>query len=63
MPNHIKEIKMDNNLWVKVIGKDKGMIQEQSVDTILLFKILEKLEEIRCGLIDVETAIEKQANK
>ena len=32
--------------------------QSNDIEVILQFAILEKLEEIRCGLIDVETAIE-----
>ena len=34
-------------------------MQESSVQAVLLFSILDKLEEIRCGLIDVESAIEQ----
>ena len=32
------------------------IIQSQTVEANLLFAILEKLEEIRCGIIDVEEA-------
>ena len=34
-----------------------GFITSQTVEANLLFAILEKLEEIRCGLIDVELAV------
>lgn len=33
-------------------------MQKDTVEVILQFAILEKLEEIRCGLIDVEAAAE-----
>ena len=37
------------------LGNDKtGFIVSQSVEANLLCAILEKLEEIRCGIIDVE---------
>jgi len=38
---------------------DKQVIQSATLEQLLLFAILEKLEEIRCGLIDVETKIEE----
>jgi len=41
-----------------IIGNGKnGFITSQSVESNLLFAILEKLEEIRCGVIDVEEAV------
>lgn len=44
---------------IRVIDSDYNPIRESdSVEANLLFAILEKLEEIRCGLIDVENKIE-----
>ena len=44
--------------WIKITGDEtalhSGSIESQSVEANLLFEILEKLEEIRCGIIDVE---------
>lgn len=37
-------------------GKD-GFITSQTVEANLLYAILEKLEEVRCGLIDIEETI------
>ena len=39
---------------VKVTYPDGAFSQSRSMTDILLFKILEKLEEVRCGLIDIE---------
>ena len=36
---------------------DGGFIQSQSVEANLLFEILQKLEEIRMGICDVENAV------
>ena len=52
-----KKIEQDNYHLVKIIGGDGGSIASQSVEANLLFSILEKLEEIRCGIIDVEDAV------
>ncbi len=38
------EVTIDKNLNVKVTGKDKGYIETQSVDAVLLYKILKNLE-------------------
>lgn len=56
-PLKTKYKETDNS--VRVIFPDKGFIESQSVESFLLFSILNKLEEIRCGLIDVEEAIKK----
>lgn len=41
-----------------IIGNDRtGFITSQTVEANLLYAILEKLEEIRCGIIDVESAV------
>ena len=53
------EIERDPNLQVSISKKNGGYIESQSVEANLLFMILDKLEEIRCGLIDVERIIEK----
>ena len=53
-------IKKGKNLHIKIEGKDGGIIKSQSVEANILFAILEKLEEIRTGLIDVEIAVEKE---
>ena len=50
-------IEKDDNHRVKITGKDKGSISSQSVEANLLFAILEKLEEIRIGIVDVESAV------
>jgi hypothetical protein len=47
----------DNNLYIKAIDDDSGSINTQSVEALLMLAILEKLEEIRCCTIDVESAI------
>lgn len=51
----IEQVK-NNRIRVTDLG-DKGFIQSQSVESNILFAILEKLEEIRCGVIDVENEI------
>lgn len=52
----MSEIKINRNkeMWVKVTCPDGGFMNSQSVEANLLFEILQKLEEIRCGLIDLE---------
>lgn len=51
------------NMCIRLENHDSapygGFIEEQSVQANLLYAILEKLEKIRCGLIDVETQLEK----
>ncbi len=47
-----------NGIGVKVT-KNGESIEAQTVEANLLYAILEKLEEIRCGIIDVECAVEK----
>ena len=50
-------IERDGN-WIQVTESNNGCgIQSKTVEANLLFAILEKLEEIRCGLIDVENAV------
>lgn len=43
-----------NNFKIRVTDEDGGYIESQSVEANVLFAILEKLEEVRCGLIDIE---------
>ena len=49
-------IEQESLLWVRITDNDGRFIRSQSVEANLLFAMLEKLEEIRCGLIDVEEA-------
>ena len=42
---------------IKITESNGAIIQSQSVESNLLFAILEKLEEIRCNLIDVENVV------
>ena len=58
------EITKDENV-VKVKVGENRFVADRSCKALLLFAILDKLEEIRCGLIDVETAIKnvKGGNK
>ena len=42
---------------IRITYSDAGFIQSASVESNLLFAILEKIEEIRCGIIDVEDAV------
>jgi hypothetical protein len=41
---------------IRVTDADGGHIESQTVEANLLFAIIEKLEEIRCCTIDVESA-------
>ena len=52
------EFKKDG-LRITATGDDNGSICSQTVEALLLFSILEKLEEIRMGVIDVENEINK----
>lgn len=58
------EIERGPNLQVRISKKNSGYIESQSVEANLLLMILDKLEEIRCGLIDIEENSEtKQFDK
>lgn len=52
--------------WIKITGDEtalhSGSIESQSVEANLLFEILNKLEEIRCGNIDIENTIQTLVN-
>jgi hypothetical protein len=53
------KIEKVNDMKIRATEIETGeFIQSNDIEVILQFAILEKLEEIRCGLIDVETAIE-----
>lgn len=51
------KFKQDENLRITATSEDGGSIKSQTVEALLMFAILEKLEEIRCCTIDVESAI------
>ena len=53
------EIKRDGFL-IEISKKNCGFIESRSVEANLLCAILEKLEEIRCGIVDVEDEIKWQ---
>lgn len=53
MKEEIEIIRENRNIIVRK-PKSLGYIEEQSVQSNILFAILEKLEEIRCGIINVE---------
>ena len=56
------EFEQDDFGWIKAKLPNGGHLRRQKVETCLLLAILEKLEEIRCVIIDVETAINNQGN-
>ncbi len=43
--------------WIRITEDSGAFLRSQSVEVNLLFEILQKLEEIRCGLIDVENVV------
>ena len=52
------DIERSSNLKIRITDlADGGYIESQSVEANLQFAILQKLEEIRCGIIDVESAV------
>lgn len=54
------EFKRDKFSNVKAISEDGGSIESQSVEANLLLAILEKLDEISCVLVDIETMSENK---
>ena len=49
-----------DHMRIKIKDLDNGgSIEAQSVEANLMFAILEKLDEIKNGLIDVENAVER----
>jgi len=56
-------IKQEEDCIIKVFDESnvfRPPIQSQSVESNILFLILKKLEEIKCGLVDVKTAVNKE---
>ncbi len=49
--------KFPNNS-IRVIEANGSFIESRSVEGHILFAILNKLEQIRCGIIDVESAVD-----
>lgn len=52
------EIKKEGHNKIIIGNEETGFIVSQTVEACLLYAILEKLEEIRCGIIDIESLIE-----
>lgn len=48
------KIERDDFNWVRITGNNGAIIQSQTVEANLLLAILEKLEEVRCCIIDLE---------
>jgi len=53
------EIKKEDNNKIVIGNNQTGFITSCSVESNLLFAILEKLEEIRWGIIDVEGSVSR----
>jgi len=54
------DIEKRDHMRIRVTDLDNGgSIETQTVEANLLYAILEKLEEIRCGVIDVENEINR----
>lgn len=51
------DIKLSDGDCIEIVFEDGGFITSDKAESYLLFSILEKLEEIRCGLIDIETCL------
>ena len=51
----------ETDLYISVIDSSGKSISTKSVEANLLFAILEKLEEIRCNIIDVEDVVSPPA--
>jgi len=60
----IKKIERDglSPHTIKITDAKDGYIESSSVTANLLYEILQKLEEIRCGIIDVEDSIETKTD-
>ena len=52
--NDITHIELIDNGSIRITFQDGSFLTDGDFQSILLFKILAKLEEIRCGLIDIE---------
>ncbi len=46
------------NSTIRVTHRDYGFVESRSVESHILLAILNKLEQIRCGIIDVESAVD-----
>ena len=51
------EINKEENHKITIGDSESGFITSQSVEANLLYAILKKLEETRCGIIDIENII------
>lgn len=54
------KITREGHHWIFVTGENGGIIKTQDVSAHIQLAILEKLEELQCGLIDIESAIERR---
>lgn len=54
---YMGEIWKDDYNKVTIGDGENRRISSQTVEANILFAILEKLDEIRCGIIDVESAV------
>lgn len=45
---------------IEIISEDRTIVYKATVAELLQLAILEKLEEVRCCIIDVENAVERQ---
>jgi hypothetical protein len=52
----------ENNGWAYVKFENGSCIRSDSAEAHLLLAILEKLEEVRCGIIDVEDSFAESLN-
>jgi len=54
------KITFEKSGGLKITYPDGSFVRSTSTTDILLFQILEKLEEVRCGLIDIEMEVGKK---
>ena len=52
------KITRHRNNTIRVDTMGDGFVESQSAESHILFAILQKLEEIRCGIIDVESSVD-----
>lgn len=57
------DIERKSNLKIRITDENGGYIESQSVESNLQFAIIEKLEEIRMGLIDIESNTDPRSRK
>ena len=53
----VMKIERDPHNWIAVTDDEGGTIRSQTVLSNLLYEGLQKLEEIRCGIINVENLV------